>query len=304
MAILYRQAKPQDIESVPRVYAEAIDDLHRRRGFFEEPTNPLPLNQLYSFMLSKVPEAFWVAEYKGEIVGYSVSWIRASFWFLMDLFILSAHQSKGIGRSLIEKTLESWQDVKITNRAVITPAYNPSSISLYTRFIMYPREPLYFARASPNLIRKHATRASKKLDFEVVASYRKVAGRLGRIDRKVLGFALDWHHECFFEVEKAKCLIFEEDGRPEGYAYVRQNGRIGPLAVLRESFLEKVMSSALLFAAEQGTDNVLALFAGSNERAVSTILKHGLRIDIPMLFMSSSPVRNWKNYLPYSPGLM
>ncbi len=304
MAILYRQAKPQDIDSACRVFAEAIDDLDRRHGFFEGPTNPLLPNPLYGFMLSKVPEAFWVAEDNGEIVGYSVSWIRASLWFLMDLFILPAHQGKSIGRKLIEKTLESWQDVKITNRAVITLAYNPSSISLYTRFGMYPREPLYFARASPDVIRKHETRTPKKLEFQVTESYRKVVGLLGRIDRKVLGFSLDWHHEFFFEVQRAKCLIFEKNGRPEGYAYVRQNGRIGPLAVLRESFFEKAMSSALVFAADQDTENVLTLFPGSNENAVSAILKHGLRIVYPMLFMSSKPIGNWKNYLCYSPGLM
>ena len=169
---------------------------------------------------------------------------------------------------------------------------------------MYPREPLYFARAAPKMIQKHATRTPGKLEFQMAASYRKVAGLLRRIDRKVLGFSLDWHHEFFFEVQRAKCLIFEKNGRPEGYAYVRQNGRIGPLAVLRESFLEKAMSSTLVFAADQGTENVLTLFAGSNEHAVSAILRHGLRIVYPMLFMSSRPIGNWKNYLCYSPGLM
>jgi GNAT superfamily N-acetyltransferase len=304
MAILYRQAKPQDIVSASRVFGEAIDDLDRRHGFFEGPTNPFPPNPLYGFMLSKVPEAFWVAEDNGEIVGYSISWIRASLWFLMDLFILPAHQGKGIGKCLIEKTLESWQDVKIINRALITLAYNPSSISLYTRFGMYPREPLYFARAPPDVILKHATRAPKKFEFQVAASYRKVAGLLGRIDRKVLGFSLDWHHEFFFDVQRAKCLIFEEDGKPEGYAYVRENGRIGPLALLQESSFEKAMSSALVFAANQDTENVLTLLPGSNEHAISAMLKHGLRIVYPMLFMSSKPIGNWKNYLYYSPGLM
>lgn len=304
MAILYRQAKPQDIDSASRVFAEAIDDLDRKHGFFEGPTNLLPSNPVYDFMLSKVPKAFWVAEDDGEIVGYSISWVRASFWFLMDLFISPAHQGKGIGRSLIEKSLESWQDVKITNRALITLAYNPSSISLYTRFGMYPREPLYFARATPDVIRKHATRVLGKLEFEVAASYRKVATLLGRIDRKVLGFSLDWHHEFFFEVQRAKCLIFEKNGKPEGYAYVRENGRIGPLALSQESSFEKAMSSTLVFAADQDTENVLTLLPGSNERAISTMLQHGLRIVSPMLFMSAKPIGNWKNYLCYSPGLM
>ncbi len=286
------------------MFAAAIDDLDRKHGFFEGSTNPTPPNPLYGFILSKVPEAFWVAEENGEIVGYSISWVRGSLWFLMDLFILPSHQGKGIGRSLIEKTLQSWQDVKITNKALITLAFNPSSISLYTRFGMYPREPLYFARAAPDEIKKHLQRAPKKLEFQVAASYQKVARLLGRIDRKALGFSLDWHHEFFFEVQRAKCLIFEKAGHPEGYAYVRENGRIGPLAVSREAFLEEAMSSALVFAADQEAENVLTLLPGSNEHAISTMLKHGLRIVYPLLFMSSKQLGNWDNYLCYSPGLM
>jgi GNAT superfamily N-acetyltransferase len=191
LTILYRKAKTEDMDSASKVFAEAIDDLDKKHGFFEGPTNPLPPNPLYPFMLSKVPDAFWVAEENGVIVGYSISWVRGSFWFLMDLFILPSHQGKGVGRSLIEKTRECWQGVKITNRALITLAYNPSSISLYTRFGMYPREPLYFAKAPPDVIRKHAQHDYKKLDFQITTNYRKVAGLLGRIDRKVLGFSLD-----------------------------------------------------------------------------------------------------------------
>lgn len=286
------------------MFATAIDDLDHKHGFFEESTNPTPPNPLYSFMLSKVPQAFWVAEENGEIVGYSISWVRGSLWFLMDLFILPSHQGKGIGRTLIEKTLESWLDTKITNRAVITPAFNPSSISLYARFSMYPREPLYFARATPDEIKKHTQRAPKRLEFQVAASYPKVARLLGRIDRKALRFSPDWHHEFFFELQQAKCLILEKAGEPVGYAYVRENGRVGPLAVLREDFLEEAMRSALAFAANQNAESVLTLLPGSNEHAISTMVKCGLRIVYPLLFMSSKPLENWKNYLCYSPGLM
>ncbi len=304
MTITYRKANTRDIDSASKVFAEAIDDLDRKHGFYEGPTKPLPPNPVYRFMLSKVPDAFWVAEENELVVGYSVSWVRGSLWFLMDLFILPGHQGKGVGRSLIEKTLECWQGIKIRNRAVITLAYNLSSISLYTRFGMYPREPLYFAKATPDVIQAHAEHGSKKLDFQVATNRRKVAGLLGRIDRKVLGFSLDWHYEFFFEVQQANCLIFEKNGKPEGYAFVRENGRIGPLAVLRETSFEKAMSSALVFAADQNAENVFTLLPGSNEQAVSAMLKYGLRIVSPMLFMSSKPVGNWKNYLCYSPGLM
>ena len=98
--------------------------------------------------------------------------------------------------------------------------------------------------------------------------------------------------------------MFSKDGKNEGYAYVRRDGRIGPVAVKSSSSLEEVMSTAITLAADQDVKKVTVLYTGSNEQVVSAALKHGLRITNPMLFMSTKPLRHWANYICYSPGLM
>ena len=82
----------------------------------------------------------------GRVEGYS--FLRGSLWFLADLFVLPEAQGKGVGGKLIEKTLGSWRGRRISNMALITPAFNRTSVSLYMRHGMLPRQPTYFARAA------------------------------------------------------------------------------------------------------------------------------------------------------------
>ncbi len=143
----YRRPEIRDISTVSTVWATAENELHRRHGISGDPLNPFPPSPLYTFSLKEQPEGFWVAEEDNRILRFTISWVRGSFWFLSALFVLPDYQSKGVGRALIEKALE-YSRGQITNRAVITPAYNRVSISLYIRNGMYPRQPLYWMTGS------------------------------------------------------------------------------------------------------------------------------------------------------------
>ena len=303
MTIEYRLANNNDLNQVSAVEATAVDNVKKKYGFFEGRTNPLFDVVYFDFLMKKIPHAFWVAEDRGKIIGLSTSWVRGSLWFLADLFILPSHQGRGVGRSLIERTLGSWRDTKILNRALITFAYNPTSISLYMRFKMYSREPLYFAGATSATLRKNLKPPSK-MKYEGVSNLNEITTDLKRIDMDALGFPLEWHHEYFLEVQRAKCFVFTKGGRAEGYVYVRKDGRVGPLAVTSRLSLEDVMNTAISLAAEQDAARVLLLFTGSSIQQVSAALKCGLLIISPMLFMSTKPVGKWANYVCYSPGLM
>jgi len=303
MTIEYRLANNNDLGQVSAVEATAVDNVNKKYGFFQGRTNPLFDVVYFEFLMKKIPHAFWVAEDRGKIVGLATSWVRGSVWFLADLFILPSHQGKGVGRNLIERTLGSWRDTKIRNRVLITFAYNPTSISLYMRFNMYPREPLYFAGATSAIVRNNL-KPSSKMKYEEKTKLSEIATQLKRIDKYALGFPLEWHHEYFLDVQKAKCLMFTKNGVAEGYAYVRKDGRIGPMAVTSRLSLEDVMTTAISLGAEQDAGRVLTLYTGSSVQQVSAAIKCGLRIVSPMLFMSTTPVGKWANYVCYSPGLM
>ncbi len=93
--------------------------------------------------LKEDSDGFWVATVEGKIAGITLSWVRGSLWYLAHLFVSPEHQGLDIGRNLMEKAMRHRKEAPITNRALVTFAYNPVSISLYARHGMYPREPMY-----------------------------------------------------------------------------------------------------------------------------------------------------------------
>lgn len=301
MGTNYRLAEEGDATGISRVFAEAHDDLYRKRGFIEPPTNPIPPHPIFAFLIRKTPDAFWVAEEEGKIVGFSNSFMRGSFWYFSWLFISPSYQGRDIGRNLLERTLASWKNTEITNRATITFAFNPVSQFLYMKYGMYPREPAYYVEAPSKRIAEGMQRADG-LDFEELTSLRDGAEILRQMDELVLGFSLDWHHEYFFEI-KGRCYIFKDKGKPVGYAYVHPNGRVGPMAVNSNEFTEPVLETALNLSAGQGVEKVGYWMPGSNIHAVKLALKYKMRLD-PFVFMCTKPFAKWENYIFHSAALM
>jgi GNAT superfamily N-acetyltransferase len=145
MGISYRQAKEQDAQEISNVFVEAAQDLYRRHRLLDEspPTATpsskptIPANPIFSYLIRRTPHAFWVAQDDGRVVGFSDSFVRGSLWYLSWLFILPSHQGRDIGRTLLERTLQSWSGVEISGRATITFSVNPTSQYLYIRYGMY-----------------------------------------------------------------------------------------------------------------------------------------------------------------------
>jgi ribosomal protein S18 acetylase RimI-like enzyme len=307
-SIELRRARVVDLKDVANVWTKAIDNLDKKHGFFEEPTpSSLSENPHFAFWLTKNPASFWVAEDKNQIVGYSYSFLRGSLWFLADLFILPSYQGKGLGRNLIEKTLKSWNGHRITNHTLITPAFNRSSVSLYMRFGMLPRQPIYFAEAPKKaVLQNRVSKNLSTLETEEITNIERVSSKLDRLHKIALGFPAGWHNEFFSKYFHSRCLLFfKKNGGLEGYAHFRSNGRVGPLVVKSPSSLRPALEATLDIAAKESDVNELTIFfAGTNREAVRVSIEYGFKITYPTLLLSSKSLGDWSNYLFYSPGLM
>lgn len=304
MTVTYRQAGSEDIPNVTKVNRIALNEVHQRHGFGDQQADlNEPPNPFFHFTLEHEPRGFWVAEDDGEIVGMTISWIRGTFWFLSYLFIMPARQGRGIGRTLLEKALEYGRDTDITNRALITGAFNPVSIGLYTHYGMYPREPLYMMEAEAVNVRS-TDAETEQLDDEKLEASQQSLGILAAIDKHVMGHTRDNHHQYMLNSKIAKCYLFRKENRPEAYAYIWCNGHVGPVAVISPSSLSPVMKTSLAVAACQDTSKVSLFVAGSNEQAMSIALECRMRVVMPSILMSSKPFGNWANYLFHSPPLM
>jgi ribosomal protein S18 acetylase RimI-like enzyme len=301
MDIDYRHARLDDVSAVSTVWADAVNALNQRHGFGNSPLNPVPPNPYYAFALTEEPDGFWVAEDAGEIIGYALSWVRHSLWFLGMLFVHSAHQGKGVGRHLLDLALAYGSQARITNRGLITFAYNPTSISLYMRYGMYPREALYAMRGASATVRSGEAVA---VDHDRADASPESVEMLSQIDGQVLGFAREQHHRYLLSTPGASCHLFRSGGAVLGYAYVWAGGRIGPLAVTSHSRFALVLNAALGLATTDNTDSVSIIVAGSNEQGLAIALGRGMRIASPFVLMSTKPFGNWGSYLFHSPGLL
>jgi predicted GNAT family acetyltransferase len=252
--------------------------------------------------LKEDSEGFWIAEVEGEMVGIMLSWVRGSLWYLAHLFVSPAHQGLDIGRNLMERAMKHHKGSDITNRALVTFAYNPVSISLYARHGIYPREPLYWMEGPSRQVKTEAS--NTKLRNERIVDFEKTRSILTRIDDLTLGYPREKNHEFLFRTPSARCHLFFSGNKPVGYAYVWQTGRVGPLATVSHEIFREVLKSALRLAADEGAANVGIAATGSNEQLMQVALEQKMRILDSYLFMSSKPFPNFSNYVLYPTGAM
>lgn len=309
--IVYRRAEQRDFKEITDMVRSAIDDLEKRHGFSD--ISPFASSRLppvpaagpfpwYEFEMKEDREGFWVAELDGTIVGLSLSWVRGTLWYLAQLFVRPGYQGRAIGSSLMERAMSHGKQAEITNRALVTFAYNPVSISLYTRNDMYPREPLYFMDCpSENIV---ASSPENGLKIETVQDFQSVRKTLTRIDEKCIGYPREKNHQYLFSLPSFRCFLSKVHNEPVGYAYVAENGRVGPVAATSSRVLLDSVRSGLENAAQKTTTTVGLTVAGSNAELMKMAFGYGMKIRENFLLMSTKPFPNLSNYVLFPTGAL
>src|SRR4029077_6465871 len=128
-------------------------------------------------------------------------------------------------------------------------AYNPVSISLYSRYGIYPREPLYLMECPRQSVKKADDDSG--LTSEQAENFQAVRKFLNTIDVGCIGYPREKNHEFLFSLPSYKCYVYAKHGKAVGYAYVAQNGRVGPVATVSEYSFGDVVESAIGFASQE-----------------------------------------------------
>ncbi len=307
--VSYRTATVEDFPGILGLIRGSFDGVLREHGFFDSspfaspkmPAIPQQGFPWFEMGLKEDNEGFWIAEVDGKMAGITLSWVRGSLWYLAHLFVSPAYQGLNIGQNLMERAMKHCKDPPITNRALVTFAYNPVSISLYARHGIYPREPLYWMEGPSQQVKTELS--NSKLRNERAVDFEKSRSVLSRIDELTLGYPREKNHAFLFSLPSVRCHLFSSGEKPVGYAYVWQNGRVGPLATVSHEMFRDVLRSAFRLAAE-GAPNVGIAATGSNEQLMQVALEQKMRILDNYLFMSSKPFPNFSNYVLYPTGAM
>jgi ribosomal protein S18 acetylase RimI-like enzyme len=299
MRTILRPARAEELQTAQELVARSINDLTARHGFGAMASARPADFQLFS--LTQDPDGLWVAEVEGEIAGFAFSWISGDFWFLAELFVSPDHQGRGVGDALMTRTLEHASKAGVTNKALITFAFNTVSQGLYIRRGIYPRLPIYFFNARTDLLTGR-DRGEETLRYTDIGDSDRA--RLAQLDATSLGFSRDRHHGFLLGDANTRGVLLHTADNCVGYAYVNSSGHIGPVAVAQPGIMGAAFTTALKLAQQAGASDVSAFLPGSNEAALRVAVAHGMRITFPMLLLSARPFGDWSRYLPRNPGMM
>ena len=299
MPLVFRPACADELQRAEELVVRSINDLTERHGFGPMATLRPPDFQLFS--LKDDPDGLWVAEADGEIVGFALSWVCGSLWFLAELFVSPDHQGRGVGNELLARTFEHARKAGATNKSLITFTFNVVSQGLYIRHGLLPRLPIYLVSVARDVLTSRL-QGDKLVSTHIqpTASHLKT---LTQLDVGTLGISREKHHRYLLSDGTMKGILLHDGGDCVGYAYVSSTGHVGPMAVAQASGMGSAFRTALDLAAASGAAQVSAFLPGVSE-GLTIAVEHGMRIAFPMVLVSTRDFGDWTRYLPRNPGHM
>jgi GNAT superfamily N-acetyltransferase len=139
-----------DVAAAERCAFEAFEALAAANG---EPPSERSATEIarrshrIAHLLGTDPGGAWVAESDGEIVGVSLGLMREGIWGLSLFTVTPGYQGAGVGRRLLEPTLEYGRDAR---GAIILATNDPRAIRRYA-LAGFDLRPTMDARGVPEL---------------------------------------------------------------------------------------------------------------------------------------------------------
>jgi GNAT superfamily N-acetyltransferase len=122
-----------DVEAADELAWQALSEVGRRFGFSmqERDTSRIAWAQSrIRHLTSTDPDGCVVAEQDGQVVGVGLAIKRGSLWFLSLLTVRSGYQNAGVGRRMLEATLDYGTGCP---RAMICSSPDPKALRSYGR---------------------------------------------------------------------------------------------------------------------------------------------------------------------------
>lgn len=238
---MIRPMRPDDVPGAERLSNHSYHEVDVQQGL---PAGMVPAlrssirssswQQRTSHLLTTDPGGCWVAEADGDLLGFAVSFRRELMWLLASFAVRTDRQGQGIGKALLDLTLEYGSGCL---RGMFAASADPAAARRYrlAGFTLHPQMVLHGAVDRLRLPAVPPTREGTTRDFDLMDS----------VDRRTRGAAHGVDHHLLASLFR---LVVIDRPSASGYAYVGQDG--SPLLI---AATDRRTASSLLWEALAST---------------------------------------------------
>jgi GNAT superfamily N-acetyltransferase len=223
------------------------------------------------------PLGSWVAESDGTIIGVAQAHIRGDRWVLAILGVVPDHQEQGVGRDLLDRTLDYGRSASL---GAIFSSPDPRAVHRYASagFDLQPSA----VGNGPARLRLQAPSGVRVGSIDDI-------GRVDAVDCHVRGGArtvdIEFQLRCGAEV-----LVADGDG----HALVRQ-GSVWAITATTEAAASRLLQAAVARLPDGAPINVSWITA-RQQWAVRVLVAAGVSLSVHEAVMTRGP---WEPELPY-----
>jgi GNAT superfamily N-acetyltransferase len=274
-----RPMRRDDAVAIHHLAIRTFAELERR---LHEPPSPEPpvetaLVRIHQ-LLERDPGGAWVAERDGEPIGAAIAIERDGLWGLSLLIVDPSHQSGGLGRALLARSLEYGEGGR--RGAVILASPDSRALRVYARAGFTPH-PSLSARGRPKAIEAPPGVREGGADDLALAE---------RVDLAVRGAA----HGSDIEADlRAGCRLLVAE---RGYA-VTGRGGLRLLAALDDETAADLLRAALA-RVPAGEDFSVDWITARQDWAIGPVLEAGLPLSNDGAVFIRGDVGPFRPYLP------
>ncbi len=256
-----RLLRPADVEPAEEMASQAMDEMDRRFGLFVPQRDAVRIGwarDRIRHIAATDPQGSVVAEADGELVGVGLAVRRGALWFLSLLAVRSDVQATGIGRRVLDATLEYGKGCAT---GMIGASPDPRALRRYGR-AGFALHPAYAADGVPDLTEAPAGLGVREGDWDRDTELLEtlVAQRRG------VGYGPDVG---FLRAPDARLLIRSGTSADDRAVCMLRRGRVPMVAAASDDAARRVLWAAL---AEAPGEVTLTYLAGDQQWAIDVAL--------------------------------
>jgi ribosomal protein S18 acetylase RimI-like enzyme len=237
-ALTIRPMTPEDAPAAERLSDESFHELEVRMNRASWPAperRSAPRSEQWRqrilHLLRTDPAGCWAADDESGLVGFATSIVRDTTWYLATLAVRPGLQGRGIGRSLMDVTMEHGSGCL---HAMLSASADPKAVRRYhlAGFEMHPQMFLtgVVDRSALPVIEK--VREGTAADTDLMNS----------VDRQTRGAAHGPDHEF---LQRSLRTVVSDTSTGSGYTYLDESGGVHLLAATNRRTAARLLWTAL-----------------------------------------------------------